>query len=120
MIYKNFKNLLLPSLGVGTMRLPTLPDGTVDEEACREMFSYAMEHGVNYFDTAYGYHNGKSEEVCGKLLSAYPRESYYLTTKFPGYDLSNMNKKRYSKSSSKNAARTILTSIFSTMCTKET
>ena len=55
MIYKNFKNLLLPSLGVGTMRLPTLPDGTVDEEACREMFSYAMEHGVNYFDTAYGY-----------------------------------------------------------------
>ena len=92
MIYKNFKNLLLPSLGVGTMRLPTLPDGTVDEEACREMFSYAMEHGVNYFDTAYGYHNGKSEEVCGKLLSAYPRESYYLTTKFPGYDLSNMNK----------------------------
>ena len=51
-----------------------------------------MEHGVNYFDTAYGYHNGKSEEVCGKLLSAYPRESYYLTTKFPGYDLSNMNK----------------------------
>ena len=69
MIYKNFKNLLLPSLGVGTMRLPTLPDGTVDEEACREMFSYAMEHGVNYFDTAYGYHNGRGMRKATQRLS---------------------------------------------------
>ena len=51
-----------------------------------------MEHGINYYDTAWGYHNGNSERVMGKVLSDYPRDSYYLATKFPGYDLSNMDK----------------------------
>ncbi|MEH2941737.1 aldo/keto reductase [Lachnospiraceae bacterium KK002] len=52
----------------------------------------AMEQGVNYYDTAWGYHNGNSELVMGKALSRYPRENFYLATKFPGYDLSNMDK----------------------------
>lgn len=51
-----------------------------------------MEHGINYYDTAWGYHDGNSETVMGKALSRYPRESFYLATKFPGYDLSNMDK----------------------------
>src|SRR5699024_749079 len=62
------------------------------ESAAQEMVDYAMEHGVNYYDTAWGYHNGNSELVMGKALSKYPRDSYYLATKFPGYDLSNMDK----------------------------
>lgn len=56
------------------------------------MVAYAMEHGVNYYDTAWGYHSGRSEIVIGKALKPYPRESYYLADKFPGYDLSNMDK----------------------------
>lgn len=86
MIYSDFQGLKkLSRLGFGTMRLPTCPDGSIDEEKTAEMIRYALEHGVNYFDTAYPYHEGKSETVVGKLLSAYPRESYYLATKYPGH-----------------------------------
>lgn len=56
------------------------------------MVAYAMEQGINYYDTAWGYHSGNSELVMGKALGRYPRESYYLATKFPGYDLANMDK----------------------------
>lgn len=95
MIYKEFQDLKLSALGLGTMRLPLRgdgPDAPIDEERAAEMFAYAIDHGINYFDTAYGYHEGQSEKVTGKLLSRYPRDSYYLATKFPGYDLSNMDK----------------------------
>ena len=76
------------------MRLPALGDNLskIDEAAAAEMVDYAMEHGINYYDTAWGYHDGQSEAVIGRLLSKYPRESFYLATKFPGYDLSNMDK----------------------------
>lgn len=94
MIYKKFQDLNLSALGMGAMRLPVIEgdDGRIDEAAAEEMTAYAMEQGINYFDTAWGYHNGKSETVMGRLLSKYPRESFYLADKFPGYDLSNMNK----------------------------
>ncbi len=94
MIYRNFQDMKLSALGMGAMRLPVIGgnDAVIDEEATKEMVAYAMEHGINYYDTAWGYHNGNSEIVMGKALSAYPRESYYLATKFPGYDLSNMDK----------------------------
>lgn len=94
MIYRKFQDLELSGLGLGMMRLPVLDgnDGTIDEAAAAEMIDYAYHNGVNYFDTAWGYHNGNSELVAGKYLSGYPRESYYLATKFPGYDLSNMGK----------------------------
>lgn len=94
MIYKDFKGLSLSALGLGAMRLPVLngKEGEIDEEATGEMIDYAMKHGINYYDTAWGYHGGNSETVIGKALSKYPRESFYLATKFPGYDLSNMPK----------------------------
>lgn len=94
MIYKDFKGKKLSALGFGCMRFPTIEgDGSkIDEAATAEMIDYAIKNGINYFDTAWGYHGGNSEIVVGKLLSKYPRDSYYLATKFPGYDLANMNK----------------------------
>ena len=94
MIYKDFKGLKLSSLGMGAMRLPIIDgDSTkVDSAATQEMVDYALSHGVNYFDTAWGYHNGNSELVMGEALKKHPRDSFYLATKFPGYDLGNMPK----------------------------
>lgn len=94
MIYRDFQDLKLSALGMGAMRLPVIDgdDSRVDEEAARQMVAYAMEHGVNYYDTAWGYHDGQSELVMGRALAEYPRDSFYLATKFPGYDLSNMDK----------------------------
>lgn len=94
MEYKSFQNLNLSSLGLGAMRLPTIDgdDAHIDEEATAKMVAYAMEKGINYYDTAWGYHSGNSETVMGKLLHTYPRDSFYLASKFPGYDLSNMSK----------------------------
>lgn len=76
------------------MRLPVLDgdDSRIDEAAAGEMVDYAMGQGVNYYDTAWGYHSGNSELAMGKALNRHPRESFYLATKFPGYDLSNMPK----------------------------
>ena len=94
MIYKNFKNYKLSALGMGAMRLPVIggQDAAIDEEAVTEMVAQAMKQGINYYDTAWGYHDGQSEIVMGKALGRYPRESYFLADKFPGYDLSNMDK----------------------------
>lgn len=94
MVYKEYQDLKLSALGLGTMRLPVIDgdDARVDEEKTAEMVAYAMEKGINYYDTAWGYHSGNSETVMGKVLSRYDRNSYYLATKFPGYDLSNMDK----------------------------
>ena len=94
MIYREFQNLKLSGLGMGAMRLPVVEgdDGKIDEQKAFEMVDYAMAHGINYYDTAWGYHGGNSELVMGKALARYPREKFYLATKFPGYDLSNMGK----------------------------
>ena len=94
MVYKQFQDLKLSALGLGAMRLPVIggDDAKIDEAATEEMVAYAMEKGINYYDTAWGYHGGNSELAMGKALSKYPRENYYLATKFPGYDLSNMDK----------------------------
>ena len=94
MIYKAFQDLKLSALGMGCMRLPVVDgkDDQVDQAAVEEMVAYAMSNGVNYYDTAWGYHSGNSELAIGKALAAYPRESFYLADKFPGYDLSNMDK----------------------------
>ncbi len=94
MIYRKFQDLQLSGLGLGMMRLPVLggDDSAIDEAAAAEMIDYAYQNGINYFDTAWGYHNGNSELVAGKYLGRHPRESYYLASKFPGYDLSNMDK----------------------------
>lgn len=94
MIYKDFQDLKLSALGFGCMRLPQNSEKLTDinETLTEEMISYAMEQGVNYYDTAWGYHDGASETVIGRILGKYPRGNYYLATKFPGYDLANMDK----------------------------
>ena len=94
MIYRDFQDIKLSGLGLGMMRLPVIngDDSVIDREAAEKIIDYAYENGINYFDTAWGYHNGNSELVAGEVLSKYPRDSYYLASKFPGYDNSNMPK----------------------------
>ena len=69
-------------LGFGCMRFPTI-EGEIDEEEAEKMIDRAIKGGVNYIDTAYPYHNGKSEPFVGRVLQKYPRDSYYLATKLP-------------------------------------
>ena len=94
MIYRDFCGKKLSALGMGCMRLPVTDEknSSIDKSATREMIDYAIKNGVNYFDTAWGYHDGESENIVGEILSEYPRDSFYIATKFPGYDVSNMTK----------------------------
>ena len=94
MIYRDFQDIKLSGLGLGAMRLPTVAgdDHVIDEPAAAAMVDYAIEQGINYFDTAWGYHGGHSEEVLGRALAKHPRDSFYLATKFPGYDNSNFGR----------------------------
>ena len=70
------------NFGFGCMRLPTLADGEVDVECAKRMTDAFLEAGFNYFDTAHGYHNGRSETTLRQALtSRYPREKYVLTDK---------------------------------------
>jgi predicted aldo/keto reductase-like oxidoreductase len=88
MIYQNFQDLKLSALGLGCMRLPTVDgqDHVIDMERTAEMVKIAFENGINYVDTAWFYHGGNSEIAMGTILKNYPRESFYLATKFPGLD----------------------------------
>ena len=94
MIYNDFNGIQLSALGMGNMRLPVVEgnDGKIDVDKAKEMIAYCMKAGINYYDTAYGYHGGQSELVVGELLKKYDKNSFYLASKFPGYDLSNMPK----------------------------
>ena len=94
MVYRDFQDIKLSGLGFGAMRLPVTggDDSRIDEDQTFQMVDKAMAEGINYYDTAFGYHSGNSEIVMGKALSKYPREKFYIATKFPGYDLSNMSK----------------------------
>lgn len=87
MLYKQFQNLQLSALGFGAMRLPLLPDGsgTIDQAELDRMVDAAMAAGVNYYDTAHPYHDGKSEGAIGRSLARYPRETWHLADKFPGH-----------------------------------
>lgn len=85
------KNGATPSLlGFGCMRFPTIKkDGkeVIDREKAAAMLDMAIKSGVNYIDTAYPYHNGESELFLGEALKAYPRDSFYLATKLPMWDV---------------------------------
>ena len=70
-------------LGFGCMRFLLNADGGIDEPRAEAMLDRAYKAGVNYFDTAYFYHNRTSEEFVGRALKKYPRESFYLATKLP-------------------------------------
>ncbi len=85
MLYKRFGDISLSRLGFGAMRLPLLADGSIDEAQVCAMVDLAIESGINYFDTAYSYHEGRSEIVLGKALAAHPRGSFFLASKFPGH-----------------------------------
>ena len=77
--YRN-TDMTMPLLGFGLMRLPQ-KDDRIDDETAERMVAKAMAAGCNYFDTAYMYHNGDSEQFVGRVLSKYPRDSYFLTSK---------------------------------------
>ncbi len=80
-----YNNKEISKLGLGLMRLPML-DKEVDIEKTKEMVDLLIENGFTYFDTAYGYHDQKSEIVAKKVLvERYPRESFQLTTKLPAW-----------------------------------
>ncbi len=70
-------------LGFGCMRFPTLENGEIDEPEAERMLDKAIAQGINYIDTAYPYHGGKSEIVTGNVLKKYDRSSFYLATKLP-------------------------------------
>lgn len=92
MIYNSFKDKKISALGMGCMRFPTNEDKSVNVEKTAELIDYSIKNGINYFDTAWSYHYGQSETVLGDLLSKYPRDNYYLASKFPGFDLENFGK----------------------------
>ena len=89
MIRHDFQDLNLSALGFGMMRLPLNEDKSIDEPQVFQMVDYALEHGINYFDTAYPYHGSKSEIVAGNALSRYPRESFFLADKYPGHQIAD-------------------------------
>lgn len=74
-------------LGLGTMRLPVIDgkNGQIDREKAEEMFDYAIQKDINYFDTAYMYHDFTSEDITGDILAQYKRDSFYLATKMPAW-----------------------------------
>lgn len=88
MIYSSFKDKKLSLLGFGTMRLPTAANGEIDRKTFQQMVDLSIKNGINYFDTAWPYHSGLSETELGLALSKYPRDSYYIATKYPGHQVS--------------------------------
>lgn len=108
-------------LGYGAMRLPTRDGGhannwmkdastkSIDQEAVNEHIDYALEHGVNYFDTSPAYCRGESESVLGTALARHPREKYYIATK-----LSNFNESFWSLEKSKEMFETSLRNLRTT------
>jgi predicted aldo/keto reductase-like oxidoreductase len=98
MLYRKLKDDISVSiLGFGAMRLPLIggtqspvdsfnPARSIDEEETQRMVEYAIDHGVNYFDTAYNYHGGKSEVVLGKALRPH-RDKVMIATKLPVFSV---------------------------------
>lgn len=84
MRYKDFKGNHISTLGLGGLRFPMEKDtpSRIDRIEAQKVIDAAISCGINYFDTAYSYQNGDSERFLGEALSKYPRDSYYLATKF--------------------------------------
>ena len=86
---RKFKDLEVPLLGMGCMRLPMQKNDPqkIDMVELEKMVEYCFNHGVNYFDTAYMYVNGESENAMGEVLSKYKRSDYILADKSPIYKM---------------------------------
>lgn len=84
MIYKEYKGIKLSGLGLGNMRFPTTDkDGEhIDYEKAHAIIDASYNAGINYFDTAHVYNKCDSERCLGECLKKYPRDSYYVATKF--------------------------------------
>ncbi|MGI6664916.1 MAG: aldo/keto reductase [Christensenellaceae bacterium] len=93
MTYQTFQDLKISSLGMGNMRLPVDENGIIQKQKAEEMLVYAYENGINYFDTAYRYHDGQSEPFVGEVLAQFPRETWYLASKMPGHMMHYKNGK---------------------------
>ena len=92
MEYREINNCKISLLGFGCMRFPTLEDGvSIDEKKTEEMLDYAIEHGVNYLDTAFPYMSGKSEEFVGRYIKKYDRSKLYIATKLPIWDVKTLD-----------------------------
>jgi predicted aldo/keto reductase-like oxidoreductase len=93
MLYRrmNQTDAKLSILGFGCMRLPQTTNCNIDEPLATKMVQYAIDHGINYFDTAYVYHNGESEPFLGRALSDGYREKVHLATKLPVWDVQSQN-----------------------------
>ena len=78
-------------LGFGCMRFPMLQDGEVDIPQVKEMVHYALDHGVNYMDTAWPYHGGQSELIVKEVLKDVPRKTYYLADKLPLWECQTLD-----------------------------
>lgn len=76
-------DIIMPSLGFGCAHFPRKEDNTTDIEKLQELVDYAIEHGVNYFDTACHYNDNTSEADLAKVLQKYERSDYLLSDKFP-------------------------------------
>ncbi len=74
-------------LGYGCMRFPVNAEGKIDEERAAALLRKAYADGITYFDTAYPYHGGESEKLVGKIMKEFPRESFYLATKMPTWEI---------------------------------
>ena len=83
---KAFQDIELSRLGMGNMRLPSVdpkdPNAPIDYPEAFKIIRRAYEEGINYFDTAYVYNDGDSEKCLGEAMKIFPRDSYYLATKF--------------------------------------
>lgn len=91
--YKDTKDEI-SVLGLGCMRLPKIsPDKEdIDYKKAEEIVDYAYAHGINYFDTAYPYHGGKSEVFVGDVLcTKYKRDTFFLASKMPGWEVKDMS-----------------------------
>lgn len=92
MEYRNFDKLGIKAslLGYGCMRFPT-ENGRINEAEAEKLLDTAIASGVNYIDTAYPYHGGESEPFTGRVLKKYPRDSYFLATKLPCWEVHSLD-----------------------------
>ncbi len=92
MEYREFEKLGIKTslLGYGCMRFPRHRDGSINRDKAESLIDMAYQSGVNYFDTAYSYHEGNSEAFTGAALAKYDRSTYYLATKMPHWLINSL------------------------------